>query len=70
MYNPYDPRNYTTADLQHDLALMLTDPEYLEDLIEEYTNTLKERGERLPVNVRLEPDIYHPDQRRLVYDLE
>ena len=60
----------STEDLQHDLALMLTSPEYMEDLIDEYKNELIERGEKLPINARFEHNIYAPFKQKLIYELE
>lgn len=62
--------NASTEDLQHDLALMMTSPEYMEDLISEYAEELTNRGDKLPVNCRFEHNIYAPYKQELKYDLE
>ena len=65
-----ETENVSTNDLQHDLALMLTSPEYMEDLIDEYTQELINRHAALPVNCRFEHNIYARFKRELKYDLE
>lgn len=57
-------------DIEFDLALMLTSPEYLDDLIEEYTQILRDAGHKLPVNARFEHNVFAPFKQELVYDLE
>jgi hypothetical protein len=61
-----------THDLQNDLALMQTDDAVVKpaDLIQDYTNELKRRSEKLPTNCRLVYDPYGRFKQRLVYDLE
>ena len=56
--------------IEFDLALMLTSPEDLEDLIEEYTQVLQDAGRPIPINVKFEFDLFSPFKRKLVYDLE
>lgn len=58
------------ADIQHDLALMLTSPEHLEDLIDEYTQILKDAGALVPTNARFETNIFARGKKELFYDLE
>jgi len=65
-----ETNNISTDDLQHDLALMLTSPEYIEDLILEYSQELKRRDAKLPVNCRFEHNIYSRFKRELKYELE
>ena len=57
-------------DIEFDLALMLTSPEHLGDLIEEYTQILRDADRPLPVNVRFEHNVFAPWKQELVYDLE
>ena len=57
-------------DIEFDLALMLTSPEDLEELIEEYRQILRDANRPLPVNVRFEHNTFAPFKRKLVYDLE
>ena len=64
------PETVDLDDIEFDLALMLTSPEYLDDLIEEYTQILRDAGRKIPVNARFEHNIFAPFKRELVYDLE
>ncbi len=57
-------------DIEFDLALMLTSPEHLGDLIEEYTQILRNAGRKIPVNARFEHNLFAPFKQELVYDLE
>ncbi len=57
-------------DIEFDLALMLTSPKDLEDLIEEYRQILRDEGRPLPVNVCFEHSLFAPFKRKLRYDLE
>ena len=57
-------------DIEFDLALMLTSPKDLEDLIEEYKQILRDANHPLPVNVRFEHSLFAPFKRKLRYDLE
>ena len=68
IYN--ETKDINTEDLQHDLALMITSPEYMEDLIIEYTQELEYRKEKLPINCRFEHNIYARFKQELEYDLE
>ncbi|KKK94847.1 hypothetical protein LCGC14_2678780, partial [marine sediment metagenome] len=57
-------------DIEFDLALMLTSPEDLEDLIAEYRQILRDADRPLPLNVHFELNVFAPWKRDLVYDLE
>ncbi len=57
-------------NIEFDLALMLTSPEDLEDLIAEYRQILRDADRPLPVNVRFEHNLYAPVKQELLYDLE
>lgn len=57
-------------DIEFDLALMLTSPKDLEDLIEEYRQILRDNNRPLPVNARFEHNVYARFKRKLVYELE
>ena len=56
--------------IEHDLALMMTSPEFMEDLIEKYKGILKAAGRPLPVNARFEYNLFSRNKQELKYELE
>ena len=62
---------YTTEDIQHDLAMLYADKlYYYDDLTIAYENELKKRDAALPINCRWEHNIYARFKSELKYELE